>query len=271
VTVPSFGVVLKAMEQDKHVKVLSQPHLLTIDNTKASIAVGQSTFPSRPRASAPPSPAAPPSSARTSARTSRSSSSSRRTSTTPSRSASSSTAISPTSPTGRAGTQAGGPTTNKRTIKTTVVVDDGETIVLGGLEKDSESETVEKVPGLGDIPLIGRLFQYRGKARIKQKPHDRDHALRDPRPRRSPAESSSASSATSAMFDESYAEHSREYRPFIDYGRKRGLLEEINVAARRVEVEAAMLREASAGQRPADRGGRAPVSARARARPCHRR
>ena len=49
--------------------------------------------------------------------------------------------------------------TNKRNIKTTVLVEDGETIVLGGLIDDDVQESVKKVPFLGDIPLLGRLFK----------------------------------------------------------------------------------------------------------------
>ncbi len=51
-----------------------------------------------------------------------------------------------------------GLTTNKRTIKTTVLVDDGEIIVLGGLIENTLSEGTTKIPVLGDIPLIGNLF-----------------------------------------------------------------------------------------------------------------
>lgn len=51
------------------------------------------------------------------------------------------------------------PTTSKRAIKTVVVVDDQQTIVLGGLIKDSTTESESKVPVLGDIPLIGWLFK----------------------------------------------------------------------------------------------------------------
>jgi len=50
--------------------------------------------------------------------------------------------------------------TNKRSIKTTVIVEDGQVIVLGGLIKNDVQETVQKVPGLGDIPLLGKLFRY---------------------------------------------------------------------------------------------------------------
>lgn len=56
---------------------------------------------------------------------------------------------------------------NKREINTTVTVGDGEIIVLGGLLDDNERRTIEKVPFLGDIPVIGELFRSRGKSRIK--------------------------------------------------------------------------------------------------------
>jgi len=51
------------------------------------------------------------------------------------------------------------PTTLKRTIDTTVIVKDGNTVVIGGLIDDSLSETVYTVPCLGDIPLLGYLFK----------------------------------------------------------------------------------------------------------------
>jgi general secretion pathway protein D len=57
--------------------------------------------------------------------------------------------------------------TNTRSIKTTVLVDDGEVVVLGGLIRDDLSESVQKIPGLGDLPLLGGLFRY--KSTTKQK------------------------------------------------------------------------------------------------------
>ncbi|MGQ8366515.1 type II secretion system secretin GspD [Glaciecola sp. 1036] len=48
---------------------------------------------------------------------------------------------------------------NKREIKTTVIVDDGGTIVLGGLIDEDVQESVSKVPLLGDIPVLGHLFK----------------------------------------------------------------------------------------------------------------
>jgi general secretion pathway protein D len=57
--------------------------------------------------------------------------------------------------------------TNTRSIKTTVLVDDGAVVVLGGLIKDDLTESVQKVPGLGDLPLIGGLFRYKSTTKDK--------------------------------------------------------------------------------------------------------
>ena len=58
-------------------------------------------------------------------------------------------------------TLAQGPTTNKRSIRTNVLVEDSQILVLGGLIDDTLTETEQKVPGLGDIPVLGNLFRYR--------------------------------------------------------------------------------------------------------------
>ena len=58
--------------------------------------------------------------------------------------------------------------TNTRRIQTTVLVEDGETIVLGGLIDDDVQESVKKVPLLGDIPLLGRIFQSSSTSRTKR-------------------------------------------------------------------------------------------------------
>lgn len=57
--------------------------------------------------------------------------------------------------------------TDKSSIETTVVVDDGQTMVLGGLLKDEYGDSEGKVPGLGDLPLVGSLFRNEGRKRIK--------------------------------------------------------------------------------------------------------
>ncbi|HJV75823.1 MAG TPA: type II secretion system secretin GspD [Noviherbaspirillum sp.] len=50
--------------------------------------------------------------------------------------------------------------TNKRSVETNVLVDDGQIIVLGGLIEDRVNDGIEKVPGLGDIPVLGNFFKY---------------------------------------------------------------------------------------------------------------
>ena len=57
---------------------------------------------------------------------------------------------------------------NKRAIKTTVLAEDGGTIVIGGLIDEDVQESVQKVPLLGDIPWIGHLFRSTGTTKRKR-------------------------------------------------------------------------------------------------------
>jgi general secretion pathway protein D len=57
--------------------------------------------------------------------------------------------------------------TNKRTISTRVLVDDGGMIVLGGLIEDRLTENEQRVPGLGRIPILGNLFRVRNTQKTK--------------------------------------------------------------------------------------------------------
>lgn len=57
--------------------------------------------------------------------------------------------------------------TNTRSIRTSVMVDDGKVIALGGLITDDLRESVQKVPLLGDLPLIGGLFRYKKNSKDK--------------------------------------------------------------------------------------------------------
>ena len=65
------------------------------------------------------------------------------------------------------GVQASDLITNKRSLDTTVIVDDGNTIVLGGLIEDSITENTQAVPFLGRIPVLGWLFKYRTEKKTK--------------------------------------------------------------------------------------------------------
>jgi general secretion pathway protein D len=65
------------------------------------------------------------------------------------------------------GTGSAGPTTSKRSIENTVVVDDGAILVLGGLIEEKFENTKNKVPFLGDLPLIGGLFRSESRTRVR--------------------------------------------------------------------------------------------------------
>ena len=58
--------------------------------------------------------------------------------------------------------------TNKRSIKTTVLIEDGGIIVLGGLMSDTVTQSEDRVPVLGAIPLLGNLFKSRSGSRQKK-------------------------------------------------------------------------------------------------------
>ncbi len=58
--------------------------------------------------------------------------------------------------------------TNKRSIKSTILAENGQVIVLGGLIQDDVTQADSKVPLLGDIPLLGRLFRSTKETRIKR-------------------------------------------------------------------------------------------------------
>lgn len=60
-----------------------------------------------------------------------------------------------------------GPTTNKRSIESSVLVEDGGLVMLGGLLSDDYGNTVEKVPVAGDIPVLGNLFKNEIRTRNK--------------------------------------------------------------------------------------------------------
>ena len=57
--------------------------------------------------------------------------------------------------------------TNKRSIESSVLVEDGSIVVLGGLLQDDTSSSQEKVPGIGDIPFLGSLFKAETRSRKK--------------------------------------------------------------------------------------------------------
>jgi len=65
------------------------------------------------------------------------------------------------------GTSNAGPSTNKRSIESNVVVDDGQIIVLGGLIEDKYTDNTAKIPLLGDIPYLGALFRSESRTKTR--------------------------------------------------------------------------------------------------------
>jgi general secretion pathway protein D len=182
ISIPSFGIVLHALQQSSDVNVLSTPHILTSDNEEAEITVGQNVpfqagfAPQLPTSTG---------------------------TTLPSGSLATAGSLlgglgSYYAPINRQNVELKlnikpqinasdyirmvinesteeiastdpvlGPTTSKRTAKTTVVAKDQETVVIGGIIQERTIESIAKVPILGDIPLLGQLF--RETSRRKQK------------------------------------------------------------------------------------------------------
>jgi general secretion pathway protein D len=78
-------------------------------------------------------------------------------------------------------TTSAGIITNKRALETRVLVEDGNIVVLGGLVQDQLENAVEKVPILGDVPVLGHLFRYETRSNKKTNLmlFLRPHAVRD--------------------------------------------------------------------------------------------
>jgi type IV pilus assembly protein PilQ len=58
----------------------------------------------------------------------------------------------------------GVPSINTKHVKTEVMVDNGGTVVIGGIYEESESDQVDRVPVLGELPVIGALFRAKSKS-----------------------------------------------------------------------------------------------------------
>ncbi len=136
-----------------------------------------------------------------------------------------------------------GPATSKRSAKTTVVARDQQTVVIGGLMTDRTTESVKKVPILGDIPVIGFFFRSTSKSMKKANiiialtPY----VINDLSDLRRVAEKKMKERRE---FIDRYSslEDTAQFEADIDYRRKRGMLEEINRMAREIEDEETELR-----------------------------
>ena len=59
------------------------------------------------------------------------------------------------------------PEINRREVNTAVLVEDGQTVVIGGVYEFTDRSSVSKVPFLGDVPFLGNLFKKRGRNKDK--------------------------------------------------------------------------------------------------------
>ncbi len=160
----NLGLLVRALETDANANILSTPTLLTLDNEEAKIVIGQNV-PFITGSYAVSAAATTPTPFQTVDR----------------KDVGLTLRIRPQISEGGAvrlqiyqevssiqdSTNASGVITNKRAVESTVLVDDGQIVVIGGLIQDSVKDGVEKIPGLGDIPLIGGLFKYNTRSRSK--------------------------------------------------------------------------------------------------------
>jgi general secretion pathway protein D len=130
-----------------------------------------------------------------------------------------------------------GPIIGQKTAKTTSVVQDQQTVVIGGLMTDSEVETIEKVPFLGDIPILGYLFRHT-RTRISKKNlliFLTPYIIRDPSDFRRIF--NRKMEERREFIEQISALREREWSPDLDYSRTNGLFEEINQTIHELEVE----------------------------------
>lgn len=163
-TFANIGALLRALSQDSDVNVLSTPNLLTLDNEEAEIVVGQNvpfltgTAPTRDSLATP-------------FQTITREDIGIKLRLKPQISEGDSVRLSIyqeiSSVVPNTINSAQGIITNKRSIKTTVSVREGQMIALGGLIQDDNTVSTSKVPVLGDLPLLGALFRSTKNAKTK--------------------------------------------------------------------------------------------------------
>jgi general secretion pathway protein D len=136
----------------------------------------------------------------------------------------------PGAPTG----QLGAVPITKRTAKTTVVVDDQQTIVIGGLMRDDQTQNATKIPVLGDLPVLGFLFRTKGEKLRKTNllliltPH----VIRDQEDLRQVFE---RKMQERQQFLDRFFVFTSDWEPPRDYTRTNGLVEEVRKAFFEIE------------------------------------
>lgn len=244
-TIPSFGVLFNALANSDSLNILSSPHIITTDNEEAEISVGQNIpYQSSVGVATPGNPFA------AATQSIQRQDVALTLKVTPHINASSMVRLEidlEISDIASKDFEGLGPSWAKRTIKDTVVVRDQQAVVIGGLMSDKKINFEQKVPLLGDIPVLGALlFKYQGTSTEKRNllvvltPHiihdqmDIDRLVE--KRTREQREFARTFSSLSKI----------KYRSDIDYRRKRGVLEEINRTVIAMEKDAQILRELDA-------------------------
>lgn len=175
VTIPAFSIVLQALQKSTDVNVLSTPHILTSDNEEAEISVGQNVPFQSGYSSTLSSLAGGTGSLSNLTSLLGNYGTIQRTNVElklkikPQINESDFIRLEIDESTEEIASQDAtlGPTTSKRAAKTTVVARDQQSVVIGGLIQDRTVNSVEKIPLLGDIPVLGRLFRTTSKKKQK--------------------------------------------------------------------------------------------------------
>ncbi|MDH5492025.1 MAG: type II secretion system secretin GspD [Myxococcales bacterium] len=145
---------------------------------------------------------------------------------------------------------------NRRSAKTEVLVRDQQTVVIGGLMRDSVTTSQTKVPILGDIPLLGALFRRTNQQ--KQKTNLllflTPYIIRDPADLRSIFERKMRE--RQEFLDRYFVFGDHEYEPPVDYSRTRGLVLEILNEIHELDAEHELLQQVQGEPPPTHAPGR---------------
>jgi general secretion pathway protein D len=134
--------------------------------------------------------------------------------------------------------QLGAVTINRRTAKTTTVVRDQNTVVIGGLIRNTETNSEERVPILGDIPILGALFRRTNRTvqRSNLLLFLTPYVIRDQSDLRRIFERKMRE--RQEFVDRYFVFSENEYEPPMDYTRTNGLVEEIRQSIRELRTRA---------------------------------
>ncbi len=169
---PQYGLLLQAMQTDQDIKILSSPNVMATDNMQTTFESGQNLpFPAAITGGLPVSSGATGSSAFTALQSIERKDVSLKFNMTPHINTSDFISLETEieiSDVAQEDYYGRGPATTKHIIKSFPVVRDQSSVVLGGIMYDKTSDTVTKIPGLGEIPILGYLFKNRSKSDTKK-------------------------------------------------------------------------------------------------------